>query len=114
MAAELSLAEADAFCKAEGAGVGQQAREAVLHANADIGDGWFQAPSNVGFVVIGLLYGGGDFKKSMLIALNCGDDTDCTAGTIGSIMGIIYGEKGLPKDWCEYIGDKKRRVCRYA
>ena len=83
-----------------------ETRNIVQKANADIGDGWFQAPSNVGFVVIGLLYGEGDFKKSMLTALNCGDDTDCTAGTIGSIMGIIYGEKGLPKDWCEYIGDK--------
>lgn len=83
-----------------------ETRNIVREANADIGDGWFQAPSNVGFVVIGLLYGGGDFKKSMLTALNCGDDTDCTAGTVGSIMGIIYGEKGLPEDWREYIGDR--------
>ena len=82
-----------------------EARNIVQAANADIGDGWFQAPSNVGFVVIGLLYGDGDFKKSMLIALNCGDDTDCTAGTIGSIMGLIYGTKGIPEDWREYIGD---------
>ena len=52
-----------------------------------------------------MLYGDGDFKKSMLIALNCGDDTDCTAGTIGSIMGLIYGTKGIPEDWREYIGD---------
>ena len=83
-----------------------EARNAVREANADIGDGWFQAPSNVGFVVIGLLYGEGDFKKSVLTALNCGDDTDCTAGTVGAIMGIIHGTKGLPEDWCEYIGDE--------
>jgi len=83
-----------------------EARNVIRDANDDIGDGWFQAPSNVGFVVIGLLYGDGDFKKSMLIALNCGDDTDCTAGTVGSIMGIINGTGGLPKDWCEYIGDE--------
>ena len=82
-----------------------EARNAVQKANADIGDGWFQAPSNVGYVVLGLLYGEGDFKKSMLTALNCGDDTDCTAGTVGAIMGLVYGTQGLPKDWCEYIGD---------
>lgn len=82
-----------------------EARNAVLESNADIGDGWFQAPSNVGYVVIGLLYGEGDFKKSMLTALNCGDDTDCTAGTVGSVLGIMYGTKGLPQDWCAYIGD---------
>lgn len=83
-----------------------EARNAVLEANADIGDGWFQAPSNVAYVVLGILYGNGDFKKSMITALNCGDDTDCTAGTVGSILGIMYGSAGLPKDWCEYMGDE--------
>ena len=82
-----------------------EARNIIQQANADIADGWFQAPSNVGFVVIGLLYGEGDFKKSVITALNCGDDTDCTAGTVGAIMGLMYGTKGLPVDWCEYIGD---------
>ena len=80
-------------------------RNAVQKMNADIGDGWFQAPSNVGYVAIGLLYGEGGFKKSVLTALNCGDDTDCTAGTVGAIFGLIYGTAGIPKDWREYIGD---------
>lgn len=82
------------------------ARDAVLKENFDIGDGWFSAPSNVGYALIGLIYGEGDFKKSMLLAVNCGDDTDCTAGTVGSIFGIMYGTAGIPKDWEEYIGDK--------
>ncbi len=81
-------------------------RELVLKENEDIGDGWFQAPSNIGYVVLGLLYGQGDFKKSMLYAVNCGDDTDCTAATVGSIMGIIGGTKNMPKDWQDFIGDK--------
>lgn len=80
-------------------------RNAVQKMNADIGDGWFQAPSNVGYVVIGLLYGEGDFKKSMLTALNCGDDTDCTAGTVGAFFGLMHGTDGIPKDWREHIGD---------
>lgn len=83
----------------------RETRDAVQAANEDIGDGWFQAPSNVGYVVLGLLYGEGDFKKSMITAIDCGDDTDCTAGTVGAILGILYGRAGLPKDWCEYIGD---------
>lgn len=83
-----------------------ETRERILTENADIGDGWFQAPSNVAFVVLGLLYGGGDFKKSMLAAINCGDDTDCTGATIGSIMGILGGSKGIPGDWREHVGDK--------
>lgn len=82
-----------------------ETRNTVQKMNADVGDGWFQAPSNVGYVVIGLLYGEGDFKKSMLTALNCGDDTDCTAGTVGAIFGIMHGTKGIPSEWKEHIGD---------
>lgn len=67
--------------------------------------GWFQAPTNVGYAVIGLLYGEGDFKKSMIISLNCGDDTDCSCATVGSILGIMHGTKIIPSDWQEYIGD---------
>ena len=52
----------------------------LVEQSADIG--MFEAPANIGFVVLGLLYGEGDFKKSLIYAVNCGDDTDCTAGTI--------------------------------
>lgn len=83
-----------------------ETRNLVFDLNVDMGnDGWFQAPSNIGYVIIGLMYGEGDFKKSMLTAINCGDDTDCTAATIGSIMGLIYGTKVLPKDWVEHVSD---------
>ncbi|MBE6589028.1 MAG: ADP-ribosylglycohydrolase family protein [Ruminococcaceae bacterium] len=84
----------------------KEARNTIQKANADIGDGWFEAPSNVSYVVLGLLYGEGDFKKSMLYAVNCGDDTDCTAATVGATMGILYGTKGIPVDWSEHIGDE--------
>lgn len=67
---------------------------------------WFQAPCNVAFVVIGLLYGEGDFKKSVIYAINCGDDTDCTGATAGAIMGIILGKSGIPQDWSAYLGDR--------
>ena len=83
----------------------QAARDLILEQNADIGDGWFQAPSNIAYVVIGLLWGEGDFKKSMLCAINCGDDTDCTGGTVGAIFGIMYGTAGIPADWKAHIGD---------
>ena len=81
------------------------ARNAILERNSDIGDGWFEAPSNVAYAVIGLLWGDGDFKKSMITAINCGDDTDCTGATVGATMGILGGTAVIPKDWSEYIGD---------
>lgn len=79
------------------------ARERVVKDSEDLG--WFMAPANVAFVVLGLLYGEGDFKKSMILAINCGDDTDCTGATIGSIMGILGGSACIPNDWSEHIGD---------
>ena len=84
----------------------REARNAVQQLNADIGDGWFEAPSNVSYAVIGLLWGEGDFKKTMIYAINCGDDTDCTGATVGATMGILNGMAGIPTDWKEYLGDE--------
>lgn len=81
----------------------EEARQAVFDDAIDVG--WFQAPLNIGFVTVALLYGEGDFKKSLLMAVNCGDDTDCTAATLGSLLGIMYGQAGIPDDWRAYIGD---------
>jgi ADP-ribosylglycohydrolase len=80
------------------------ARQDVIEATKDTG--WFQAPRNVAFTVLGWLYGDGDFGKSLCIAINCGDDTDCTGATLGSIWGIIHGTKGIPKKWSDPIGTK--------
>lgn len=82
-----------------------EVREAVFRENADIGDGWFEAPSNVAYAVLGLLFGEGDFKKSMITAINCGDDTDCTAATVGATLGILGGMAAIPEDWRAHIGD---------
>ncbi len=82
----------------------KEARERVVKLNEALG--WFQAPNNLGFMTIGLLYGEGDFKKSMLYAVNCGDDTDCTAATVGATLGIIGGTAAIPDDWREYVGDR--------
>ena len=84
-------------------------RKMLVEQTADLG--WFQAPANVGFTVIGLIYGEGDFKKSMIYAINCGDDTDCTAATCGAVLGIVAGIEGIPQDWKEYIGDRIITIC---
>ncbi len=80
----------------------QEARNELLKDSEDLG--WFQSPANLGYAIVGLLYGEGDFKKSLILAVNCGDDTDCTAATVGSILGIMNGTAGLPQDWVEHLG----------
>lgn len=68
------------------------------------------AATNVALAVIGLLYGEGDFTKSLCIAANCGEDTDCTAGFIGALMGILRGCAGIEPRWIDPIGDKIKTV----
>lgn len=82
----------------------KEARELVVEDSRDLG--WFQAPGNLGFMVIGLIYGEGNFKQSLIYAINCGDDTDCTAATCGAILGIIMGADRIPDELKEYIGDR--------
>lgn len=54
---------------------------------------------NGAFVYIGLLYGGGDFWKSMNIAMRCGVDSDCNASSVAGILGVVLGMKGIPEKW---------------
>lgn len=76
-----------------------------------VGPMGYDAPSNVGITILGWLYGEGDFGDSICIATNCGEDTDCTAATIGAIMGIIGGANNLPAKWLEPIGDTIKTMC---
>jgi ADP-ribosylglycohydrolase len=82
----------------------KEARMAVIRNTEDMG--WFQAPRNVAFTIIGWLYGEDDFGKSICIAIGCGDDTDCTGATLASIFGIIGGTKAIPEKWQKPIGSK--------
>jgi ADP-ribosylglycohydrolase len=77
------------------------------------GDGpfGFDAPCNVGIALTGLLYGGEDFGRVQCIAVNCGEDTDCTAATAGSIWGIIHGARAIPENWLRSIGRSIKTMC---
>ena len=80
----------------------QEARRRVLaatpHYNAQY------APLNLAFQLIGWLYGD-DFGDVICKAVNCGYDTDCTAATVGSFLGIMHGRRGLPTRWTEPLGE---------
>jgi ADP-ribosylglycohydrolase len=60
---------------------------------------------NLSFILMGLLYGGGDFERSVVLAVNCGLDTDCTGATCGSLLGILLGATGIPERWRRAAGD---------
>jgi len=64
----------------------------------------FDVPSNIGMTLIGLLWGGDDFGRTVCTAVNCGEDTDCTGATAGSVWGIMHGARAIPGKWIEPIG----------
>lgn len=59
---------------------------------------------NMAFILLALLDGDGDFSRSICTAVNCGKDTDCTAATVGALLGIMQPE-GIDPKWIEPIGN---------
>jgi ADP-ribosylglycohydrolase len=57
------------------------------------------AKVNAAYVVTGLLYGGGDFTRSLEIATRCGQDADCNPSTVGGILGTVLGYNHIPAYW---------------
>ena len=60
---------------------------------------------NMAFVIIGLLYGNGDMRKTINIILKCGYDTDCTCASAAALVGIVKGYKALGDDLTSLIKD---------
>lgn len=77
----------------------------------ELGEPGFDAAENVGFMIAGWLYGNDDFGRSLCLAVACGEDTDCTAATLGALMGIISGASQLPEKWTAPLDDKIVTMC---
>lgn len=57
------------------------------------------AKINAAYVTMGLLYGNGDFGKSLDVATRAGQDADCNPSTVGGILGTILGYNKIPAYW---------------
>ncbi|MFH1071015.1 MAG: ADP-ribosylglycohydrolase family protein [Candidatus Glassbacteria bacterium] len=66
---------------------------------------WCHTLSNAQIVALGLLWGEGDFEKSICRAVQAGFDTDCNGATVGSVVGMLIGEKFLPAKWIDPLND---------
>ena len=60
---------------------------------------------NGAIVVLSLLYGEGDYSKTICICSTCGWDTDCNAGNVGAILGVLVGTAGIESKWRKPIND---------
>ena len=59
--------------------------------------------ANGALVALGLLYGDGDFLKSINVVTHAGDNTDadCNAANVASVIGAMHGFGAIPKQFVE-------------
>ncbi len=57
------------------------------------------AKLNSAYIVLGLLYGQGDYTKTMQISTRAGQDSDCNPSSAGGILGTMLGYDKIPAYW---------------
>lgn len=88
-------------------GVNQADCFSMIHNKYDeyTSHGWCHTIPNAMIVVASLLYGEGDFAKSICMAVETGFDTDCNGATVGSILGMAHGIEKIPVYWTKPFND---------
>ena len=88
-------------------GVSQKETFNNIHKKYDeyTGHGWCHTISNAMIVTAALLYGNGDYGKSICMAVETGFDTDCNGATVGSIIGMAKGIDNITEYWTKPIND---------
>jgi hypothetical protein len=57
------------------------------------------AKLNGAYVALGLLYGRGDFAKTLEVSTRAGQDSDCNPSSAAGILGVILGYEKIPEVW---------------
>lgn len=80
----------------------------IIHSAYDehTDHGWCHTISNAMIVAAALLYGEGDFGKSICIAVGMAFDTDCNGATVGSVLGMRNSIDGIDEYWKKPINSK--------
>lgn len=89
-------------------GIGWEEALEKIHAVYDeaVSHHWCHTISNAMICAIALLWGGGDFEKTIGISVCAAFDTDCNAATTGSIVGMMTGAERLPEKWVKPLNNK--------
>lgn len=69
---------------------------------------------NGAYVTIGLLYGNGDFEKTMDIATRCGQDSDCNPSSAAGVLGTMLGYSKIPEKWIASLREAEDIVFAYT
>ena len=69
---------------------------------------------NSAYIVIGLLYGEGDFGKTLDISTRCAQDSDCNPASAGGILGTVLGYSNIPEYWKKNLYEVEDRDLVYT
>lgn len=58
---------------------------------------------NSAYITIGLLYGEGDFFRTMDISTRCGQDSDCNPSSACGVLGTMLGYSGIPEEYLSHL-----------
>jgi hypothetical protein len=72
------------------------------------------AKVNAAYVVLGLLYGAGDFTRTLEIATRAGQDSDCNPATAAGILGTMLGYDGIPAYWKQGLAEVEPLDFKYT
>ncbi len=91
------------------------------HYSTDVGcpelilaPGNIDATMNSAYVAMGLLYGQGDFGKTMEIATRCGQDSDCNPSSAAGVLGTMLGYSNIPERWMPNLREVEDRDFAYT
>ncbi|AYF79257.1 ADP-ribosylglycohydrolase family protein [Nocardia yunnanensis] len=69
---------------------------------------WVHSIGNACLIAAGLLWGAGDFTRTIGLTVQSGWDTDSNGATAGSVAGIFSGASGIPAHWTDPLHDTVR------
>ena len=72
------------------------------------------APEAVSLALAAVLYGDGDFAKTLLFAVNLGRDADTIAAMAGAVAGALVGYGEIPNSWRVAIQSVKGSCLEFA
>ena len=69
---------------------------------------WIHTLSNAAVAMAGLLWGDGDYARTVGLTVMGGWDTDSNAATTGSVAGLLLGTSALPARFIDPLHDRTR------
>ena len=63
---------------------------------------------------MGLLYGQGDYGRTLEISTRCGQDADCNPSTAAGVLSAMIGYSNIPEYWVAPLREVEDRPFRYT